>query len=697
MQQGKDTALRLMIVDDSVEDAEAIVSGLRNAGIAVRPLRPASAEELTAMVAGQPIDLVLAAQQSTGVSLDEVLQLVSGSGKDLPVIAVADRVDDASLTAALGAGVRGIALRHRPQQLLAAVRTEWADLEARRALRRLEAQVRETERRCDALIESSRDPIAYVHEGMHIRANPAYLEMFGFETPEDIEGMSLLDLVAPQHVADFKQLLKGLSKGDPPPPRYELEARDIEGNAFAAVMEFTPALYEGEPCLQVVFRRQELDPELAREVEELRQRDQATGLLNRQTFLRALEDAVAAAAQKQAQHGLLLLEPDHYQRLLQDIGLDAADAIMAALADRLRSVIEDPALAGTVLAARFGEHSLAVLLQGGDHRATTALAERIRDAFASHVFEIGAHSTAITASIGGVQIGEKIASVSRVLAKADHGVQSSIGVGGNRFEIFDPGAVDRAEEERIQAWVTRLRDALDHDRFVLHYQPVISLQGEPGAIYETYLRLDAGNGELVAPLSFLHIAEEHGLLWEIDRWVVGHAIAVLGERLRAGQPTTLLVKITQASLADDSLARHVGEQLTAQGVPGEHLVLQLPEAKVFTNLRAAQELAAAIARHGCRVGLEQFGVGLDSFQLLSHFDPAFLKLDRSFMEDLQRNPGNQQRIRDVAAKAKPLSIRTIAEFVQDAASMAILFSSGIDYVEGYFLAPAGPEMNYEFE
>ncbi len=697
MATGPDTALRLMIVDDSVEDAEAIVSGLRNAGIAVRPLRPASVDELTAMLGAQAIDLVLAAQQSGGVPLDKVLELVRSSGKDLPVIAVAESVDDASLTQALAAGARGIALRHRPQQLLDVVRTEWADLEARRALRRLEAQVRETERRCDALIESSRDPIAYVHEGMHIRANPAYLEMFGFETIEDIEGMSLLDLVAPQHVAGFKQLLKSLSKGQAPPPRYELEARDIHGNAFPAVMEFTSALYEGEPCQQVVFRRQELDPELAREVEELRQRDQATGLLNRPTFLRALEDAVASAAKAQAQHGLLLLEPDHYQRLLHDIGLDAADAILAALADRLRSVLDDPSLDGHALAARFGEHSLAVLLQGGDHRATTALAERIRDAFASHIFQIGTRSSAITASIGGVQIGEKIASVSRVLAKADHGVQSSIGVGGNRFEIFDPGAVDRAEEERIQAWVMRLRDALDKEGFVLHYQPVISLQGETGAVYESYLRLDAGGGELVAPLSFLQIAEEHGLLWEIDRWVVGRAIAVLGQRLRAGKPTTLLVKVTQASLADDSLAKYVGEQLTAHGVGGEYLVLQLPEAKVFTHLRAAQELAAAVAGHGCRVGLEQFGAGLDSFQLLSHFDPAFLKMDRSFMEELPKNAGNQQRIREIAAKAKPLGIHTIAEFVQDAASMSILFSSGVDYVEGYFLAPAGPEMNYDFD
>ncbi len=684
-----DNALRLMIVDDSVEAAEAIVSTLRNAGIAVRPLRPDSAEALGEMLDAQAVDLVLAAQAATTVTLLQVLELTKASGKDLPVVTIVDRVDDTSLTQALAAGVRGIALRHQPQQLLGVVRTEWGDLEARRTLRRLEVQVRETERRCDALIESSRDPIAYIHEGMHIRANAAYMEMFGFEGFEDLEGMSLLDLVAPKHLDGFKTLLKGLSKGEPPPPRYELEAHDGNGNAFPAVMEFTAAMYEGEPCLQVIFRRQEADPELAREVEELRQRDQVTGLLNRPTFLHALEDAVASAAQRQGQgHGLLLIEPDHHQRLLQEIGLDSADALLQGLAGRLRSVLGDD-----IPAARFGEHTLAALVRG-DHVATSELAERIREAFASHVVEIGQRSAAITVSIGGVQIGEKIASVSQVLTRANEGVQSSINVGGNRFEVFDPGAVDRAEEERVQAWVTHLRDALDNDRFLLHYQPVISLQGEIGAMYEAYIRLDVGAGEMVPPLRFQQIAEEHGLLWEIDRWVVGRAIQVISERQKSGQPVTLLVKITEASLGDDTLARFIGERLAATGVDGERLVLQLSEAKVFTHLRAAQSFAAAIK---CKVGLEQFGIGLDSFQLLQHFHPAYLKLDRSFTEDLPKNAGNQQRIREIAEKARSLGICSIAEFIQDAASMAILFSSGVDYVEGNFLAPAGPEMNYDFE
>ncbi len=694
MSRSNDPALRLMLVDDSVEEAEGIVSGLRNAGIAVRPLRPTSEEELSAMLGSQVVDLILAANPCRLLALEDVLRHASATGKDIPVIAVLEQVDTDGFAEILAGGARAIALRHKPQQLLAMVRSEWSDLEARRGLRRLEAQVRETERRCDALIESSREPIAYVHEGMHIRANAAYLDMFGFESFDDIEGMSLLDLVAPQHLEPFKQLLKSLSKGEAPPPRYELQARDIEGNAFPAVMEFTLAQYEGEACQQVVFRRQEpeADPELARKVEELRQRDQVTGLLNRATFLRALEDAVSDAAQNGSHHGLLLLEPDHYQRLIHEIGLDSADTMLAALAERLSSELDEH-----TIAARFSETCLAVLLRGSDYAATNMLATRIRNTFAAEVFAIGQRSSVITASIGGVQISEKIASVSQILAKATQGVQSAASVGGNRVELFDPSAVDRAETERIEAWVARLRDALDQRKFILYFQPIISLQGDNRPVYDTLLRLDSGEGELISPSTFVQIADDHGMLEEIDRYVVDEAIALITKRFRTGRPTTMLVKVSQNSLQNDSLPKHIGEQLTAHGIPGEHLVLQLQEAKVFTHLKAVQEFAAQVNQYGCRVGLEQFGAGLDSFQLLTHVQPQILKIDRSFIEDLPKNSENQQRVRDIARKARDLGIQTIAEFVQDAASMSILFSAGVDYVEGHFLAAAGPEMNYDFE
>lgn len=690
MQFGKDSALRLLIVDDSVEAAEAIVSGLRNSGIAVRPSRPENEGELASLIASQPQDLVLAAREATLVPITKVMQAVDASGKDLPVLLLLDMVDDTRLLEMVTLGARGIVLRRSTDHVTTRVRQEWADLEARRSQRRLEAQIRETERRCDALIDSSREPIAYIHEGMHIRANPAYLEIFGFDSFEDIEGMSLLDLISPSKVEGFKQLLKQIAKGEAP-PRHETEARTLDGNQFPAVMEFTTATYEGEHCLQVILRRQEVDPELAREVEALRQRDQVTGLLNRATFLRSLEDAVAAAAQSGTHHGLLLVEPDHFNRLLQDIGLDAADTLVAAMGERLRA-----ALGPDDVAARFGEHQFAVLTPDSNHRQTTGLAESLRAAFADHLLETTDRSLSTTVSIGGVLIGEKIASITAVLGKASQCLQSASGVGGNRTELFDPGAADRAEEERIEAWVTRIRDALDADRFIMEYQPLIGLHGEPVEMYEAYLRLQGEHGEMVPPLAFLQIAEEHGLLWEIDRWVVGKAISVIGERMRAGRQTTMLVKITQASLQDNSLAQYIQEKLAKHGADGRLLVLQLPESKVFTHLRAAQEFQAQVAPHGVRVGLEQFGVGLNSFQLLTHFNADLLKIDRSFMEDLGGNPDHQARVREIADKARELGKTTIAEFVQDAGSMSILFGAGIDYAQGNFLAPPGANMDYEF-
>ncbi len=689
---GKDTALRLMLVDDQVNEAEALVSSLRNAGIAVRPLRPESLDELAQMLGQQTVDLVLAEYVSTLLPFNEVAEIVMGCGRDVPLLAVLDGITDEILDSVQAQGAQAVALRGRPQQFLKTVRTEWNDLDSRRSQRHLEAQKRETERRCDALIDSSREPIAYIHEGMHIRANQAYLEMFGLDTFDEIEGMSLLDLVSSADVAEFKQLLKRLSKGEAPPPSYELTARDIEGNGFPAVMEFTAATYEGEACQQVIFRRQEQehDPELARQVKELKQRDQATGLYNRATFLAALEDAVAEAASQGSAHGLLLIEPDHYAKLLDVIGLDAADDLIAALGQRLDSVAEG------AMTARFGDHQLALLVRTSDHVATKALAGRVCAAFADHVLEVDDSSLNATVSIGGVQIGEKIASTSQVLAKASQGVVSAIGVGGNRFELFDPGAVDRAEEERIAAWVARIRDALDKDGFRLDFQPIIALDGDGSEMYEVFLSMQGSDGEPVASDRWMQIAEENALLGDIDRWAVTKAVQLISQRQASGKQTSLLLSLSHEALQDATMAGFIATTLGDAGVAGERLVLAIAEAKVFTNLRAAQDFTSAIAGFGARTALEKFGAGLNSMQLLQHFDPAFLKLDPQFMDDLAKNTESQQQIRNLASQAAERKIRTIAERVEDASSMTMLFSAGIHFVQGDFLAPAGPDMNYDF-
>lgn len=699
MALNKSQALRLLIIDDSVEAAERIVSTLRNDGIAVRPQRPDNTEELAKAVEGSGLDLVLASLPGGGISPDDVMRTITTTGKDIPVLAVVETVDSDMLASVDQLGIRGCVLREHPQQMLNRIRREWTDLNARRDLRKLEARTRETERRCDALIESSRDPIAYIHEGMHIRANPAYLEMFGFDDEEGTEGISLLDLVGNEQVDELKRMLKALGKGEAAPPTYEVQARPLEGPQFPATISFSTATYEGEPCQQVVFRRRSDNPEMARELEALRQIDQVTGLLNRTTFLHELEQAVAAVANDGQTHGLLLIEPDHYQRMLEGVGLESADLALAALAQRLR--IEMEGLDLDAVGARYSDHQFAVLLRNSDHLATTGAADRIREAFASEVFEVGSNSVGVTASIGGVQISERIASINPILTRALANVKAASDVGGNRVELYDAGAMDRDEAERIDAWVARLKDAVANDRFQLHYQPIISLQGDPGRRYECLLRLDNGDPELVQPAAFMTIAEEFDLLPNIDRWVIEHAVKAAAKARAEGKPVILLVKVSQASLLRaEFLTEALSGSLERHGVPAGDIMLELSEAKAFPNLRATQTLISDLAGMGSSLCLEHFGAGVDSFQLLSHLQgglPGMLKIDRSFIEDISSNAESRERVAQIVERAQELGIQSIAEFVTDASSMTALFSSGIEFVQGAFVAMPGPKMDYSFD
>jgi len=688
-----DAVLRLLLVDDRIEDAEGLTSLLRNGGIAVRPHRADSPEALRRLLGQQGFDLVIAAATARDLPFESVMREVQASGKDLPVLAVLDALGEDAVLAALAAGARGVLLRHRPAQAQAVVRAEYEAVRDRRQLRVLEAQLRETERRCDALISSSRDPIAYLHEGMHIRANEAYLEMFGYGSFGDIEGLSVLDLIAPSHTAAFKDLLKRIAKGESPPEQLEIKAHGANGGEFDALMEFTPASYEGEPCLQVVFRPSTtVDASVAAELETLRHRDGATGLANRAFFMAELEKAIAAAAGGRHHQALLLVEPDNYDTLVGSVGLARADTLLAAIAQRIESVLD-----GNTLAGRLSDHRFGVLCRLHDPKASQARAERLRSAFSGQLLEVGERAITLTASIGGVQIGERNAQIEPVLSRAENCLLSAMGVGGNRVEIHDPAARDRAEEERIAAWVQRIRDAIGNDGFTLHYQPIVSLGGEPGETYEAYLRLKGAGGEIIHPGTFLPLALEQGLGPEIDRWVVHRAISVIAERQAANRATTLFVKLGPESIsANAQLGEEIAAAVQAAGIPGSRLVLELHEPAVFTHLKAIQSFARTVHAAGVRLALEHFGTGLNSFQLLQHIDADVVKIDRSYITDLARNPENQAKVREFTEKARELGKICVVHYVQDAASMTVLFGIGVDYVEGDFLAAAGPAMNYDF-
>ena len=675
----QESVIKLLLIEDSVEEAEQLISMLRNGGIAVRPARAANAAELETLLGAQTPDVILVNLAAKGVPLKQVAAAANATGKDIAIVAVTGKIDEDTIAAAFIEGARALALRNRIDHVQAIVKREFESLNMRRSVRRLESSLRETERRCDALLDSSRDPIAYVHEGMHVRANKAYLEIFGFEEFEDIEGMSILDMIAPDDAEDFKALLKKLSKGEKPPQKLNLKARRADGTTFDATMEFGEASYEGEPCQQIIFRQQTVSAELAKELDVLRSKDLVTDLYNRQYCLAELDRMIGEAAKGRNDQALLLVEPDNFKALLDTVGLGNADLLLGDMANLMRRHLKEADIAG-----RFGEHAFGVLLAGRGADEVRQLGETLRHAFEERIFEVGKQSVNANVSIGGTLIGEKNANAQAVLNQASTTLRGAQTEGGNRVNVFDPAAKDKADEEKNKHWLTLIKDALANNGFVLFYQPIISLHGAEGEFYEILLRMNGPKGDIM-PNFFMPVAEQNGLLAAIDRWVIGAAIRALAEREKAGHKTVFFVKLTPQSLDDQTLLPWIAQQLKNARLRGDALVFEMPESKVVTSLKPARAFAAGLKQIHCGFALEQFGSGLNSFQLLKHVDANYLKIDRNFMAELPKNKEHQEKVKEICDQAHHAGKLTVAEFVEDAASMSILFSCGVNFVQGNFL------------
>lgn len=669
----QDNVIRILFIEDSVEDAELLINVLRNGGIAVRPARATDAEGIRAALDDTHPDLVLVNPSVPGIDASAVARQLDASGRDIALIAVVDHLDD-SVVDLVAAGARGIALRPRSEQVLSVVQREFDSLSTRRQVRRLETALRETERRCDALLDSSRDAIAYVHEGMHVRVNQAYLEAFGFAEVDDIIGLPILDLIAGTHADDFKNVLRGLSRGERQEPM-DLLARRDDGGTFKARAEFAQANFEGEACIQIVFRQQTVDPALVAQL----QRDPVTGLFNRARTLEHIDEAVAAAAAGQVGQAVLLVEPDNWKDMVASAGLGNADQLLATLAAKVRESIDEDDIAGVL-----GDHTLGIVLGARGDIEHAALAERLRTAVAEQIFDVGSRSLTVSVTIGGTLLAEKNANTDTVLEQANTALRNAQNQGGNRVELHDPSAREKADAEREQYWLDLVREALAEDGLRLYHQQIISLQDAAGEFYEILVRMRGPKGD-VLPSYFLPVAERNGLLPAIDRWVLGHAIDALAHRENDGLTTTYFVKLTMQSVEDPDLLPWLKRRLETANLRRSTLVVEMPESKVLNRLRPVQEFVSGWRKSGGRFAIEQFGSGLNSFQMLTHLEADYLKIDRSFMTDLPQHPENQKKIAEICKEGHASGKQTVAEWVEDAVSTSLLFACGVDFVQGNFL------------
>ncbi|WP_312921660.1 EAL domain-containing response regulator [Stutzerimonas nitrititolerans] len=676
--------IRLLILEDSQNEAERLVSLFRNAGQATRVHRITSSEDLTDALL-QTWDLLISAPSSENLDPSEAIGAIRRQAKDIPVIQLIDGNDVDAITEALTLGAQGALPQGEDEWLILVANRELANLEERRSRRSAEVALREAEKRCHLLLESSVDAIAYVHDGMHIYANRAYLELFGYEDVDELEGMPMIDLIASCDQGDFKGFLKNYQTLQ---GTSELVCGGIrtDGSGFKARMSFSPASYDGEPCIQVVIRAESDNAELEK-LREISSQDTVTGLHNRNHFLELLDTAVERAVNAGQGASLAYIRVDRFASLQADLGLGDSDRLLAELANLLRGHF--PA---TAQLARFGDDAFAALLSDVTAQQCEQQLKDLLHKVEGHLFEIAGRTVQTTLSIGVAALDEQTAKARDVIDRA-HRCAEDI-ADGNGLNIYNPADELAAAASRGDV-LAMLQQALEQNSFRLLFQPIISLRGDSQEHYEVLLRLVDPQGVEVPPGEFLEVAKQAGLAARIDRWVLLNSIKLLAEHRSKGHGTHLFLHLSSASLQDAGLLPWLGAALKASRLPPDALVFQLNEGDAVAYLKQAKVLMQGLNTLGCRTALSQFGCALNPLNTLKHLNVEFIKIDGSYTQDLTR-PEQQEALKQLLASLHEQNKLSIVPFVDSATVLATLWQAGVGYIQGQYLQGPSQSMDYDF-
>ena len=689
----KEKKINVFIVDDSFNNEEKVIKLMRNSGYAAHTTRVEDDEDIIEALAKKTPDILLYSNGMELITLAETAACIKENAQQLvPILAVNRPDHEVDVVEAMRQGARDISSYDNPSHLEMVIIREAEAFKSIAKQHQLESAIKESEKRCAALLDSSRDAIAYIHEGMHVYSNQSYIELFGFDASDDLEGMPILDMVGMDDRDTFKTFLRDHNtNASTETEKLELSLRNAESTEFKGEMEFSAASIDGEPCIQIIIRTQTDNKHLEEQLALLSQTDSVTGLYNRQHFIDSLQETVSDAIEGKANAAALLIQLDNFKDIKQSAGVVGADQFLNEISRKFEDTVNND----DVL-AHFEGSTFSIISFDQTAESIDAYVKSISSAVQNHIANINDLSLNTTCTIGVSVIDKNAPDTGEVLLRAERACKEAKQNGPNTTVIYQPKEGELTQKEIDAQVVSDLKEALTSNRFVLHFQPVISLHGDTDERYEVFVRMLDKEGNIVMPNDFLPAADRTGMAIAIDRWVLLNTITTLTKCWKDGKRTMFFVKLAGNSLKDASLMNWLKEQLKKYNVPKNSLIFEVKEHVAVTSLKYTAELARSLQELNCGFALDDFGKGSNPFELLKHIPADYLKLERSFMDELSTSTENQDAVKNITQKAMELNKLTIAQCVQDATSLSVLWGMGINFIQGNFLQEPSPTLDYDF-
>ena len=670
----------IVVISALDDDVAAINRLMRDAGHAAACAKATSPDELETELTRNSPDLILFCQANGTENLPRIAKMRDQFAPKVPILIVARDINEDTIARVIQMGARDAISLENTDRFKAVASRELRTARLEKALSNVSNSANQYRQELNKLKQITVEAIADIQEGIIVSANPAWLELFGFDADTDLEGHPVMDLCVASDRPALKGGLVACERKKWQNDKLKINGQRDSGGEFPVEFNLERITHDDAVAVRMVVMPEqsaelEMQPEVI--VEQAINRDPITGLYTRQEFFNSVNNRLKTQP-KGGVRALACIRPDRFAKAINDVGVIGSEKIIRQLAQILREFMQPGDIYG-----RFGGTIFTVLLERGTMNDVESWAELLLKNISATVFDYENHSTVVTCSVGVCEAGKSSADAAKPLLESDDACRMARQKGGNRIELSRITTDANKARADDSTWGPRIRAALTENRMRLEHQPIGSLNQDIEGAYDTLVRMLDEDGNTILPSEFMPAAERTGLSKAIDRWVIGASFSFC--KANPNDVNNVFVRLSAESLLDETLLDWLVGLVNETGVKAKRICFEVSEEIVVKHLRQTTNLASELSNLGFRFAVEHFGTTHDSSHLLNIVPMRFVKIDGSLMQGLHKDTALQNKIKSMVTEAKQKNIQTIAERVQDANTMAVLWQLGISFIQGNYV------------
>ena len=691
------STIRLLILNDSRAEAERLISMLNNAGHPVRAQHVDGEDVLNKLLQEKAWDLLIGLDTTTNPKPIDAIRLIRRFNKDIPAILLTDVEGSHAIVEGMKVGASDVVRLDEDQHLLMVIEREMSARMEREQRRYAERSHREIEKRNQQLLDSSRDAIAFVQDGMFLYANDSFTELLSYESRDDLECLPVIDFIQESDQDKVKKFIKEFTirGSDVETTKLQFSAVTGDGASRPLNIDVRKSLYDEETCIQLLIRTSDGNSEeLEAQLAQIKNQDIATGLYNKNYFIEVLESTVDKAASGGFNSALYQIGIDNFtQTVNEKLGASSADIVLGTIATHTKSLMKQ----GDTL-CRFSEDTFMLLVPKIDAQTALDRAENLCKKLQEHIVDIDGSTLSFSYAVGISLVNETTTNADTPISHAHKALELIKKEREENPELLARIYEPEIKKEDLKSDISNMVQlALDKNRFKLLFQPILSLRGSDKEHYEVLLRMVDSTGEEISPTEFLSSAAKIGATTKIDRWVILNATKTLSEHRSKGNKTHLLINLNRESMLDSTLTPWLGVVLKTAKLPADSIIFQLNEVDVNDHLNVAKTFTEQLKELGCGFSISRFGCALNPFNALKHVTATHIKVDGSFTQELQKGTEDTDSLGELVRQLHQEEMITIVPFVENASILSKLWQSGVHYIQGYYLQAPADAMEYDFD